>query len=374
MTKILRKCLLSVFCLLAACQFLMADDNLPSSFTRGSLAQLQSQALQFDQAYLVYFYAKDSRTCKKMNRFAWSDQEVIRLVEENFLALGIDALSTDISLIQKFKVFDFPTILFFKSDGSIIGRTQGYLAPETLRDALNKYISALGKQPQQTLVASRGQSQPINMERAATETKLGPTITVQSGVMRPMDADPITVVRSGEDNKLDPTTQYQMMAQKQQKRGVDALKPVQTQAKTTRPDDSETSYQTFQLESHENVNKEISLNIATRGDAKSVFYLSATGFEEFSLNKLKKQNPDAALGLLVQSSSVFADVNQEVEKFQRFWQGDIWVYGEEISGNLVYHLVLGTYADKDEADIFSKIISEKTAVNNTILDLKNLIR
>ncbi|MEZ4847619.1 MAG: hypothetical protein R3B93_03095 [Bacteroidia bacterium] len=40
--------------------------------------------------------------------------------------------------------------------------------------------------------------------------------------MRPMDADPITVVKSGEDNKLDPTTRYQMMAQKQQKRGVDA--------------------------------------------------------------------------------------------------------------------------------------------------------
>jgi thioredoxin-related protein len=373
MISILRKCLALAFFLSVMGYSAFADQSLAPLFTQGNLSELQSQALKTNQAYFIYFYAKDSRACKKMNRLTWADEQIGRLVEENFLSLGIDALSTDIDLIQKYSVFDYPTILFFKADGTLIGKTQGYMAPEALKNVFERHISSLGKRPNPALLASRGRNPAEEMEKRATETQLGPTITVKSGLMRPMDADPITVIGSQNDQKGNSVpTNYQTSRQNQTERGVNRQKAVQTQEKTTRPDNSQLIYQLNDFGF--NGQEEIPAPVATRGGEALQIHLSVTGFEDFSLRKLATQDNEVALGLLVKQSTSFSEMNQEVERFQRFWQGDLWIFAQEKAGVLFYNLVLGTYPDQEKADIFSKMILEKTGVENTIVDLKILTR
>ena len=375
---ILRKCLLLALFVSVVGSMLAADKNAP--FKEGSLAQIQSQALESDQAYFIYFYAKDCRPCKKMNKSTWSDESLTKMIDENFLTLGIDALSSDYTLIQKYQVFDYPTLIFFQSDGTIMGRAQGFLAPQTLKTILSSHIATLSKAQKASVIAMKKKNKAKGIENHVDETKVGPTITREKGIMRPMDASPISIISSKkEESSKTSVEKHALLAEGQLNRGMSSNQAVQTQTKNTRSDDTHAVYRSSGVGYSQNLAVEKTeiqplTNTISRGMSQSRIHLKLPEFEKYNLDALKARKMDDAFGLLVKTSTSFGDFETTVQKYERFWKGDIWAFAEEVNGTPVYKLVLGTYQSKDKAEIFANIIFKKEEINSTILDLNQLTR
>lgn len=71
----------------------------------------------------------------------------------------------------------------------------------------------------------------------------------------------------------------------------------------------------------------------------------------------------------------FTDMNQlewEVHRYERFWQGVIFAYKEVIHGRDYYILILGGYESLEEADAYALPMKLIAAIDTEIIDLKKL--
>lgn len=113
----------------------------------------------------IDFTAKWCGYCKKMNKEAFADSEVINLLNNNFVAVKVDGdskkeldidgyLTTEKDIARKeFGVRSYPTFWWLESDGSKIGNKIGYVPTEWMVGALNfvkdnKYDTTLAKTEQ----------------------------------------------------------------------------------------------------------------------------------------------------------------------------------------------------------------------------------
>ncbi|MGE3181022.1 MAG: thioredoxin domain-containing protein, partial [Phycisphaerae bacterium] len=73
--------------------------------------------------------------CKMLDRSTWKDERVIKLLQDKTVALKIDA-EQQRELAQKYGVSGYPTLMFFKADGTKIGSLVGYYdGPGFLKEA-----------------------------------------------------------------------------------------------------------------------------------------------------------------------------------------------------------------------------------------------
>ncbi|MEM7370156.1 MAG: thioredoxin fold domain-containing protein [Bacteroidota bacterium] len=116
-----------------------------NSLPEGEFAALREEAIFRQLPFLTYFYQKDSKECKQMEKKTWEDQGLLEFLHENFLAQQHHILTSNIELIQELNVFSAPTIIIFSPDGKMMGRVEGYVAPSTLLSILGKHLKTLGK-------------------------------------------------------------------------------------------------------------------------------------------------------------------------------------------------------------------------------------
>lgn len=91
-----------------------------SSYTK-ALEEAQSS----DRPLLVKVSATWCGYCTKMHRETLSDDVVAQEINENFVALELDA-DRDRELISKFRVSSFPTTIVVAPDRRILRRISGY--------------------------------------------------------------------------------------------------------------------------------------------------------------------------------------------------------------------------------------------------------
>lgn len=316
-----------------------------------SISTLQDRAFEAQLPYLVYFHDCSKRQAKKMLKSTWASEKVQSLVEDQFLAAVFYPFEEgeQIDLISEYDVYSFPSLLIFSPEGKILGKSEGYLAPETLYAILNKHLSQL--QYKQDLMAmsgmvSRGQEyQPVS--RGMANTQMTPPLLVGS-MMRFSAPDATSTQASIRD--LTPVGNIDSLGSSRGQSDLEA--PVVSQEPEDTPSSSPRSV-----------------------DLESTVLLDIPGFESFSLRQLQSRSAGTpeAFGLLVGSYTVFEETEEAVEKFERLWRDRIFVYCEQVNATLVYRVVLGEYADIETAKAFSQAIYKMEGINPTVVPLDALL-
>ncbi|MEM7657791.1 MAG: thioredoxin fold domain-containing protein, partial [Bacteroidota bacterium] len=117
--------------------FLFCISELPAKkwsadLPTGSLETLQEQAASSQQPYLVYLYRKGDRDCKRMNKKTWPDPTLKQYLGQHYLVQQQEAMGMQMEWVSKYHLYDWPAILIFHPEGRLMGRIDGYVAPQTL--------------------------------------------------------------------------------------------------------------------------------------------------------------------------------------------------------------------------------------------------
>lgn len=315
----------SLITLLTIIGFVSQASNNSLLFFNGSLEDIQLKALELNQPYFVYFYNRNERVCKKMKRKTWKDPVTKSVIDDHFLALQYDVLSTNhhIDILQKYQVYHYPTILFFSPEGKLIGRTEGFLAPKTLQTIIHRHVQRIQKpvKPQKPVSA------PIVQQSSPT-----------------------------------PPSATAMLAHAAVTRSLPAHL-------TTPP------AATSKVEITDINTDDMSKGMVMRGQSMTKIHIDVPMLEKYSLsNLILNDSLPQAYGLLMKSFTSYNKLKEELNRFEKIWKGQIWVYVEEVESIPVYKLALGSFADREKAEIFSNAIYKFGEGNATILDLGRLLK
>lgn len=105
------------------------------------LMPVLEKAKQEGKMVFVDFYADWCLPCKLMEEDVFTDPEIGKLFNENFLNMHVDGESgAGSNLVSIFEVKVYPTLLFLDADGKVIVRKEGAAFHSELRDLANQAI------------------------------------------------------------------------------------------------------------------------------------------------------------------------------------------------------------------------------------------
>jgi thioredoxin-related protein len=85
-------------------------------------------ARDFDKPIFIHFTAPWCKWCVKMKKETYTDPDVIRYMEENFVSVFVDTEKLP-SLARKYNVSSLPTLWFLTSGAEGLTAVQGYMGP-----------------------------------------------------------------------------------------------------------------------------------------------------------------------------------------------------------------------------------------------------
>lgn len=88
-----------------------------------------------DKKGFLHFYTSWCTYCKVMNEKTFTDENVIRYLNENFVPIYINA-EKDKAVARTHGANKFPFNIFLDETGTAIGNRPGYLPPDVLMDML----------------------------------------------------------------------------------------------------------------------------------------------------------------------------------------------------------------------------------------------
>lgn len=104
-------------------------------FVSVGLDEACRQAEQQGKLVFIDFYTTWCVPCKILERTTFVDEAVIKWMQENTVALKLDA-EKETRLADRYRIASYPTLLFLKPDGEEVGRVEGAgSAEEFLREA-----------------------------------------------------------------------------------------------------------------------------------------------------------------------------------------------------------------------------------------------
>ncbi|MEA3296768.1 MAG: thioredoxin family protein [candidate division Zixibacteria bacterium] len=101
-----------------------------------------------DKHLFVNFTTKWCGYCRKMNKTTFADNEIIEMMDEDFIAVKVDGDSKDTLEIDGYKIIEknltryeyrvrgYPIYWFLKPDGTKLGSLRGYQHKNVLKQAL----------------------------------------------------------------------------------------------------------------------------------------------------------------------------------------------------------------------------------------------
>lgn len=108
-------------------------ENKGITFFDGSYAEALKIAKEQDKLVFLDAYASWCGPCKILKRGVFTKEEVGSYFNENFINLEIDMEKGEgPEIARKYRVRAYPTLLFLKSDGSVVKKAVGYRNAEQL--------------------------------------------------------------------------------------------------------------------------------------------------------------------------------------------------------------------------------------------------
>lgn len=94
-----------------------------------SLDAALEKAAADEKVVMIDFYTTWCGPCKMLDKQTWPDKDVRTWIDEHAIALKVDAEKKR-DLAKRFKVRGYPTIVFVKSDGTVLDRMVGFRGPK----------------------------------------------------------------------------------------------------------------------------------------------------------------------------------------------------------------------------------------------------
>ncbi|MFK7925299.1 MAG: thioredoxin family protein [Bacteroidia bacterium] len=317
-------------------------------FSEQPLATVQAEAKAAQKPYLVYVFQDKDRQCRRMARKTWNDVILADYISQNFLTCKMDMMgaNADVNWIQEYEVFSSPSILFFTAEGKLLGKANGFLAPETLISMLEKHNNELNQKEEVRLWAIHYQENE-NPEGQAAYFASNTLSADEGSAEGHLNDLQLNLAELGDNFPAELPETHEIVASNE---------PAPTM-------------KTRGMESTPNV-------INNNARSNSQIILEVPGLERFSLANYSRSRGDEEVpmnyGLLVGSYTSFLDLETQLKRFQRYWQDDVWVYCEEVNKTPVYKLLVGPYIDLESAETFAHAMYKFQKINPTVLNIEHL--
>ena len=84
---------------------------------------------------LMFFTMKHCYSCEKMSKDTYSDEDIQRELESQFVLASIN-LEEHPEFVKRLRIRSFPTTVIMSTDNKVLDCMQGYVGPEKLRTRL----------------------------------------------------------------------------------------------------------------------------------------------------------------------------------------------------------------------------------------------
>ncbi|GIV26955.1 MAG: hypothetical protein KatS3mg027_0769 [Bacteroidia bacterium] len=113
-------------------------------FYEGKFKDALSLSKKENKLIFLDIYASWCGPCKKLKYKTFSNEEVGKFYNENFINLSLDGEEGEGAILaEKYGVYSYPTLLFLNSEGNVVYAVVGYHNPnefiELGKKALKKY-------------------------------------------------------------------------------------------------------------------------------------------------------------------------------------------------------------------------------------------
>ncbi len=113
-----------------------------------SMEEAQERAREEGKWVLIDVYTEWCGFCRRMNTETYRDENVLKAIEENYLAVRLDAESKDVitfnghqiekrDLAYEFRVSSYPTTIIIAHDGEPFAAQPGFMDAPTFTNILN---------------------------------------------------------------------------------------------------------------------------------------------------------------------------------------------------------------------------------------------
>lgn len=111
-------------------------------FHNGSFQSGLTKASDESKLLFVEFYADWCTPCKWMDKTTFRDENVVGLINGNYVALKMDIEDDEGALLKhQYSVKMLPTILIFNSDGKMVDRVEKTLSSESMVNLLSFHLN-----------------------------------------------------------------------------------------------------------------------------------------------------------------------------------------------------------------------------------------
>jgi thioredoxin-related protein len=122
-----------------------ASSNNTTNFYSGSYDDFLREARKQGKVAILDFWAAWCAPCKKMDKETFTNAELAKHLNENFLIYKVNVDTFDgMEIANRFGVESFPTIITLNSRGRFMNELKGFLPANHLTEKLNQS----SKQPQ----------------------------------------------------------------------------------------------------------------------------------------------------------------------------------------------------------------------------------
>lgn len=109
-------------------------------FFNGSWNELLEKAKASKKPFFVDVYAVWCGPCKWMSKNTFTNPQVGDYANQNYIAYKLDGEKGEgPKIAQQYQVEAYPTILFFSSEGKLVGRQVGAQDPEAFINTMKKF-------------------------------------------------------------------------------------------------------------------------------------------------------------------------------------------------------------------------------------------
>lgn len=129
--------------LLASTSFVFAQGI---NFKHISYEEAVELANQENKLLFLDFYTEWCGPCKKLTAQSFPDEKVGAHYNQKYISIKLDAEKEGRAAAEKYKVANFPTLIYLNADEQVLLRTTGYKNPEALIENAQKAEQSLGEQ------------------------------------------------------------------------------------------------------------------------------------------------------------------------------------------------------------------------------------